>query len=110
LQLCWLSQIKGTSPRLDFCGAKPGQECYAFERSSTSGAFDVTIAAQPVSSKPHVLTVNVDDGSTQITPATIRDVLFGEQFLCSGQSNSECHTLSNSDFRLFQLLSRFQWV
>jgi hypothetical protein len=73
--------------------------------TDAAAEFDVTIAAQPVSSKPHVVTVNVesavrlqthgsnphdgktDNGMSSITPATIRDVLFGEQFFCSGQSN-----------------------
>jgi hypothetical protein len=33
---CWLTQNKSTTPQLNFCSAKPGQECYAFERSSFS--------------------------------------------------------------------------
>jgi sialate O-acetylesterase len=57
--------------------------------TATDGSFAVTIAAQPAGSTPHVLRVQASGSGTQlaITPATISDVLFGELYLCSGQSN-----------------------
>jgi sialate O-acetylesterase len=57
--------------------------------TAVDGSFGVTIAAQPAASTPHVLTVRASGGMQTITPATISDVLFGDLYLCSGQSNME---------------------
>jgi sialate O-acetylesterase len=55
------------------------------------GSFAVTIAAQAASSSPHVLTVRASGGGNNkaIAPAAIANVLFGDLYLCSGQSNME---------------------
>jgi sialate O-acetylesterase len=61
---------------------------------AADGTFDVTIGAQPASIIPHVIKVSVATNIGKvaavmdITPKTIiSDVLFGDIFLCAGQSN-----------------------
>ncbi len=53
-------------------------------RTDPSGRFTVTLPARPASAAPLALTVG--DGSTQ---TTVSDILVGDVWLCSGQSNME---------------------
>ncbi|NIP84696.1 MAG: 9-O-acetylesterase [Planctomycetales bacterium] len=59
------------------------------EKSATAdpaGRWQVALDALPASAEPRVLTVQVE---TQDAPTAIKDVLVGEVWLCSGQSNME---------------------
>lgn len=56
------------------------------------GAFTVNLGAQKTSAIEHTLTISASNvsstgGTVMITPAVLTGVLFGEVFLCSGQSN-----------------------
>lgn len=53
-------------------------------RSDPNGAFLVTLPAQSNSAAPQSLTITDPEGST-----TYRNILFGNVFLCGGQSNME---------------------
>lgn len=57
-------------------------------RSTSSGRFDVILPAQPVSTLPYTLTIAAT-GSNNIT---LKDILIGKVFVCSGQSNSKGST------------------
>ena len=57
-------------------------------RSTSSGRFDVILPAQPVSPLPYTLTIAAT-GSNNIT---LKDILIGKVFVCSGQSNSKGST------------------
>lgn len=52
--------------------------------SDGSGAFSITLPQQPNSATPAVLTISDPSGST-----TLNNILFGNVFLCGGQSNME---------------------
>lgn len=54
--------------------------------SDAQGAWKVTFSTGEAGSGPHSLTVA---GSVSDAPVTVSDVLFGEVWLCSGQSNME---------------------
>jgi sialate O-acetylesterase len=112
---CWLSTAKALVPRKDFCGAVAGQSCAAYGRSAATGAvvtvtldgatvigsgkigddgeFNVTIGSQVASSTSHTITVavgGVKGNNGFASPATsisLAGVLFGEVYLCAGQSN-----------------------
>ena len=70
--------------------------------TTASGELDVSIAAQPVSSTPHMLTVRVATNTSvrpAILPAILSDVVFGEQYLCSGPGLSEIGDRLSTAFR-----------
>ncbi len=73
-------------------GAAPGEKVtVAFAGASVSatadakGAWSVELPAMPASREGRTLTVTGGDGA----PRTVRDVLVGEVWLCSGQSNMD---------------------
>ena len=59
-------------------------ETVASAVSDGSGAFTLTLPAQSNSTAPATLTISDPSGST-----TLRNILFGNVFLCGGQSNME---------------------
>lgn len=78
-------------PIVVFGRAGPGEQVTVSLDASTatatadsSGAWRATLPAQPAGG-PHVLTASTASGAKQ----TVADVLMGDVFLCSGQSNME---------------------
>ena len=66
--------------------------------AAPDGTFEVTIGPQPTSTTPHEITVSgivmgkgtpggFAAATSGVVPKSISDVLFGDVFLCSGQSN-----------------------
>jgi len=62
------------------------------ERTATAdanGKWQVTLKAMPASAEPRTLSVSSSDLKAQITNLTCTNVLVGEVWLCSGQSNMQ---------------------
>src|SRR5688500_13783816 len=64
-------------------GTLGGQSAAA--QADSQGRFTLEFPARPASSAPLALTVTGADGSS----ATVSDILIGDVWLCSGQSNME---------------------
>ncbi len=73
--------------RVSFNGAE------ASTRGDATGAWSVQLPAMPAGG-PFTLTASAKSGATQ----TIADVLIGDVWLCSGQSNMEMQTRSSLNF------------
>lgn len=73
----WGHAAAGESVAVDFAGQ------HVTTTAAPNGAWRVELAAMPASAEPRTLTVHGQD------TVTFRDVLVGDVWLCSGQSNME---------------------
>lgn len=87
---------------------KSGQDVtveFAGQSKSTTadadGRFQLDLAAVNATAEPHSLTIKADETKT------FKDVLVGEVWLCSGQSNMQWNVLSANDADLESLTAKF---
>ena len=76
--------VEGTARPDERVTATLGEERIS-ERADRQGRFTVTFPAREAGGDPLALTVSDADG----TATTVSDILVGEVWLCSGQSNME---------------------
>ena len=58
---------------------------------NSNGRFDVNLPSSPVSTVPTTITVTSNSGST---PVMLTDILIGDVYYCSGQSNMEISVIN----------------
>ena len=58
---------------------------------NSNGRFDVNLPSSPVSTVPTSITITSNSGST---PVTLTDILIGDVYYCSGQSNMEISVIN----------------
>ena len=63
--------------------------------ADASGRFNISLPAQPVTTTPTAITLSSSAGGPNVTLA---DVVFGDVFLISGQSNAELSVLSTVNY------------
>lgn len=70
-------------------------------KADATGRFDVSLPAFDASNTPHTLTVKGDE------TVTVNDVLVGEVWICSGQSNMQWSVNASNDPDLEKLAAKF---
>jgi len=61
---------------------------------NANGRFDVTLPSSPVSTTPTTIQISSNSGSS---PVTLTDVLVGDVYYCSGQSNMELSIVNTAN-------------
>lgn len=90
----WGWTVPGQEVTVDFAGASVSG------KAGADGRFDLSLAAVPAGG-PHQLTVTADETKT------FEDVLVGEVWICSGQSNMQWAVRSSNDADLERLAAKW---